>query len=200
MLKLFFLWALATTLGELIGFAIPSVLGVIAVIFAPKLLFAMMILAGVGEGAVLGFAQSLVLKRYLKNISQPQWIFATAAAAALAWIIGMLPSTLIDNNVILSPTIIITGGILLAILFLLSMGFAQWLVLRKQVKKAGWWILANAIAWPLGVATSIGILALVPDQSSTIVWITVGILSGVMMGAVVGVITGIALVRLTPKP
>jgi hypothetical protein len=31
-----------------------------------------------------------------------------------------------------------TGGII---------GLAQWLVLRKRVPRAGWWILANVLGW-----------------------------------------------------
>ena len=58
------------------------------------------------------------------------------------------------------------------------------------------WVLANAIAWPLGVAVPFVGLALVPDGSPAAVWAAVGIVSGVLMGAVVGAITGIALVWL----
>ena len=57
-------------------------------------------------------------------------------------------------------------------------------------------MLANAVAWPLGVAVPFAALAMVPEGASVMAWVTVGVASGFLMGVVVGAITGIALVWL----
>jgi hypothetical protein len=60
-------------------------------------------------------------------------------------------------------------------------GLAQWLILRREVLWAGWWIVISTIAWISG-------LTLLPGTLST--------------GAMVGAISGIALSLLlyTPRP
>ncbi|MFH1684170.1 MAG: hypothetical protein ABIA67_04735, partial [Candidatus Margulisiibacteriota bacterium] len=189
-IKLWLSWTLATTVGELVGFSVPTLIGWLAVAFGASDLgmIGIMAIAGMGEGACFSFAQWLVLKRYIKNLEK-QFILYTAIAAGIAWIIGMIPSSIGDPTT-LPLTILIPGAIVLIIFFLLSIGTAQWLVLRKHVKKAGWWILANAIAWPLGVAMTFIPITLVPDNSPMFLWVAAGILGGIMMGATVGAITG----------
>ena len=54
----------------------------------------------------------------------------------------------------------------------LAVGLAQWLLLRREVRWAGWWVLISPIAWITG-------LTLLPGLLST--------------GALVGAATGIAL-------
>ena len=61
------------------------------------------------------------------------------------------------------------------------LGVLQWLVLRRQVARAGRWVLASTVGWIVG-----GPLA--------------GIGGWVVLGAVYGAITGPVLVRLLRKP
>ena len=109
-------WVLATALGELLGFAVPASLGAVAsramagmsgvsvdVAFA-----GIMVVAGVGEGSVLGFAQWLVLRRYIQQMTRREWVLATGIAAGVAWIIGMLPSTL--GDIITVDPMVLVGG------------------------------------------------------------------------------------------
>lgn len=200
MKKLYLEWITATAIGELVGFSIPTVVGLIAfqlikTIPSPTseiIMLLAMIIAGIGEGIVLAFAQWVILKKYIKNINKKEWLFFTSIAAAIGWSIGMLPSQL--GRGLSLPEIII-----LVPIFLLSIGFAQWLVLRHHIKNAWWWIVANAIAWPIGVLVSILVLVLVPDKSPAIIWIISGIMAGITMGITVGAITGIALVNLVKE-
>lgn len=200
-------WVLATAGGEFVGFAVPAAVGAVAAwalgrmgaTFAEIAMVGVMVLAGVVEGAVLGFAQWLVLRRYIQNMARREWVLATALAAGVAWIIGMLPSTLGEMTTV-SPMVLIGGAVLLGAVFVASIGFAQWLVLQRYIQKAGWWVLANAVAWPVGVAMPFIGLSLVPEAAPLAVWVIVGVVSGVLMGAVVGAITGIALVWLLRTP
>lgn len=195
-LKLWFSWTLATTVGELIGFAIPTIVALTAVALKINdiVILPLMVVAGMGEGACFSFAQWLVLKRYIKNIEK-QWILYTAIAAGIAWAIGMLPSTIGERSLYLPKPLLAVIGLAIAAVFLLSIGYAQWLVLRKHVHKAGWWITANAIAWPLGVAMTFVPISLVPDNSPMMLWVMAGIVGGIMMGVTVGAITGLFLIK-----
>jgi hypothetical protein len=153
------------------------------------------VLAGAVEGAVLGLAQGLALHRYLPTLSQRAWVVVTALGAMAAYLLAMIAVALGDfaqRHMVL----LVVGGVVLGIGFLLSIGLPQWLVLRRHLPKAGWWMLANAVAWPLGVALPFILLALVPDASPFWVWAVAGIASGVLMGLIVGAITGVVLVRL----
>jgi hypothetical protein len=190
-------WVLAVVGGELIGFAVPSVVGAVAAgLGLSEVAFMLcVVLAGLVEGAMLGTAQWLILRHAITQMRWREWAWPTAFAALLAWIIGMTPSTFVDvaNT---HPAMLIAGAVGLGSLFVLSMGGAQWLALRRYVPHAGWWVAANAVAWPLAVAMPFISLGLLPDGASVAMMIVAGLIGGVLMGVVVGAITGVALVWL----
>jgi hypothetical protein len=196
-------WVLFTALGELTGFLVPVVTGVAGAFLIGEattlrgalatLLFAAV--GGLGEGSILAAWQSAVLKQRLPRLNRSRFIGYTALAAAAAWVLGMLPST-ISSSVSVPNWVWITIGVIGIPFFLVSIGGAQWLELRKHVNKAWIWIVANAIAWPLGVMIPVFGIQLVPDTSSVWVFVIAGIVSGVLMGAAVGAITGLFLLRL----
>ena len=51
-----------------------------------------LVVGGIVEGAALGGAQALVLRRVLPGFRVNAWVGATAGAAGFAWLLGMLPS------------------------------------------------------------------------------------------------------------
>jgi hypothetical protein len=98
------------------------------------------IIGGVAAGLVIGAAQTLALRRRLPT--GPQWIAATAVGLAAG--LG-LSVTLFGADTSLNATLLrapLTG---------LMIGIAQWLVLRKHVRQAFWWIptvtIVYVIAW-----------------------------------------------------
>ena len=96
-----------------------------------------------------------------------------------------------EQMILLAIGAVVFGGGLLV-----SIGVPQWLVLRRHLRHAGWWVLANALAWSLGLAVPFVALALVPDAAPFWVWAATGIVSGLLMGLVVGALTGLALLWL----
>jgi hypothetical protein len=76
------------------------------------------------------------------------------------------------------------------------LSFAQWLVLRKKVKQAGWWIPANMLAWLVGMPIIFwGIDAAQKGQPPLqAVLLLAGVLC--LTGAVVGAIHGAFLIKL----
>jgi len=93
-------------------------------------------------GLATGIFQYLLLRRYLPRMGW--WITATTLGWSLAFIGGdLLYRTLyttldVDSIWFGALMIVLVGG---------SLGPAQWLVLRRCVHHAAWWILVNVLVW-----------------------------------------------------
>lgn len=196
-------WFVAMTAGEFLGFGIPALAGALGVQFfsdaaglgARVALAGLMVAAGGLEGAVLGLAQALALRRYLPGLSVRHWVGATAAAAAFAWAIGMLPSTLGDPTT-LPPVLLWTGAAVLGPLLLCSLGLAQWWVLRRHLAHAGAWVWISALAWLAGLAVVMAGMSLTQAGDSVGRLIAIAAFSGLLMGATAAAVSGWGLVRL----
>jgi len=192
-------WVVAVMLGELAGFAVPTVVGGVAWALEPSpgVLYAVLVCAGACEGAVLAGAQWIVLRNPLPRLPARAWILATAAAAALAWSLGMLPSTLGDRLedvplALLVPVSVAGGAVLL-----LSIGVAQSLVLRRHVVRAWRWVGANVLAWCLGLVVSVSFMSILLTEDTTLgAAVGIGVTAGLLMGLTVALVTGWFLVRI----
>ena len=165
--KIWFQWIFANVIGEIIGLGVAALTGAVFVLFLAKslgaqsafVMAAMMILAGAFEGFAVGTAQTKVLRKALANFYARGWIIATTTGVVVAWILGMMPSFLMSFNEEIpnaQPAEIgeITIGLSAALMgFALGivLGFPQWIEMRRYVNGAGWWILANALAWTIGM-------------------------------------------------
>ena len=193
-------WVMATTCGELAGFAIPAIVGAAAASadIGEGASMAVLVLAGVGEGTVLGWAQSRMLRRELPELRTGSWIRATAAGAAVAWAIGMLPSTLGRQLLALWPPLLVGLGVVAGVVLVATIGFAQWLVLRRHVDGSGSWVVANALAWVAGLAVVFAAIGIAPGDSPVLI-AAFGVLGGLAMGLTVALVTGLFLVRLLDR-
>ncbi len=139
---LWFQWLLATTLGWVLG----------------------LVLGGeVGIGLFVGLAQWLVLRRYLSGAGW--WILASTIGWFLGWAI-------ITSGLIVPPGGGLVASMIAGAVFGLTMGVAQWIILRNWVNVAGMWMLLSVPGWTLGL---------------------LGLLGMLLVGVVVGVITGFGL-------
>ena len=105
-------------------------------------------LGGLLAGAVVGAAQWLMLRHYLGI--DAAWVVATASGLALGNAVGVVltgAGTSINDLLAIGAA----AGI--------SVGVAQWTLLRERLRYAGLWVVVLAIAWPLGWTTtwSIGV-------------------------------------------
>jgi hypothetical protein len=138
-----------------------------------------------------------MLRRELPRLRTGDWVGATAAGAAAAWTIGMLPSTLHAQLLELWPPMLIGFGALAGVL-LASIGFAQWLVLRRHVDGSGIWIVANAVAWIAGVAVVFAAIGVAPGDSPVLI-AAFGMVGGLGVRLTVALVTGLFLVRLLDR-
>lgn len=182
-------WVQSTLPAEAAGFAIPATAGLLAWKSGIDGLpfFLVMVAAGAGEGVALGAGQAHALLSRLPGIER-SWILATGIAASLAWACGMAPSTLRDAGV---PGIVV-GAVapVLALILLASIGTAQWLLLRRNIARAGRWVWMNAVAWVVGLPPTIIIPMLLPNDSPPGVWLGGFIVAGILMATIVALITG----------
>jgi hypothetical protein len=108
-----------------------------------------MVLAGAVEGALLGFGQSIGFRRAGLSVPRAAWIAVTSAAAALAWSIGLLPSTVAGLDWTAPLTWLVASA--LGLTLLLSIPAGQWPILRRRVHKAWRWVPINVVAWTVGL-------------------------------------------------
>jgi len=121
-------------------------------------------LIGAGAvGVILGLGQWLVLRQWVREPGW--WIWASTVGWGVAWI-------LIITGVLLPPDAGIIAAFVAGGVLGLMLGVAQWFVLRRLVKSAGWWVFGSIIGWALGASGIFGIT---------------------VVGAVAGAVTGFAL-------
>lgn len=95
-----------------------------------------------------GAFQSMLLRRYLPRMGG--WVLATAGGWLLGILLVLIPDWLHWRNGYrdLDQAFLSLG---------LAIGIVQWLLLRRQLSHAGWWIAANVVGW--------GLLALVTGDT-----------------------------------
>lgn len=121
-----------------------------------------------------------------------------------AWLIGLQISALMvfSTTFDITLTAAMKSQTLLKGVFLLGawvrgvLGFAQRLVLKSHIHRAGWWIIANALAWALGLVVAFRMVGMMHSNRFSLETALAGTATGLAIGAVVGAITGVALIWL----
>lgn len=131
--RLWFLWSLAAAVG--LGWSMDpglfgegrrfEVLESLPAVDVPRYLS-----VAVG-GIVVGLFQSLILRRYLSGSAR--WALASLAAAGVGALVALA-----DVGLGLPAGAVLYGAIV---------GVLQWLVLRGQIPRAGWWVPAATVGW-----------------------------------------------------
>lgn len=212
--NLWLCWVMANGVGEVLGLGVVAVAGVSLALtigqardaFSILAFAVVMILAGAFEGAVVGGAQWLVLRRRLPALRWQTWVQVSTAGAFAAWVLGMVPSTLIKlhadpaapppkvNHALMYGMAALMGAVLGPIL-----GVPQWLALRRHVAQAGWWVWANAVAWAVGMPVIFIGVGTVARGGLGLRAAVLSVATCAAAGAVVGAIHGTALVWLLGK-
>lgn len=176
--KFGFSWTLATMMGLVLGIAISliviTVISTITTIDEDTIAI-FIILPSIGF--LVGILQSLNLRRRVSWANM--WIWVTAvgwmisiplALALYTWLRSISDSALVD----------VWGKTIQATMIAIFIGAVQWLLLRRHISRAGWWILANLIGWNAA--------SLIAGAGAM-----VGVLDSIPMGISVGAVTGLAL-------
>jgi hypothetical protein len=117
-----------------------------------------------------------------------RWIAATSLGAAVAWSLGMLPSTLGDLDRSVGTVVLVgIGGLIL----LSSLPVAQYFVLRDHIRRAVLWIPINMVAWLLGITWTLLPSPWVDQSTPNGTLILIYGIAGICMAATVALITGV---------
>ena len=136
---------------------------------------------GTVMGATGGYFQWVVLRERIAGAGW--WTLASALALGLA--VGAVVAADTGENYAMA-------GLLIGSIFGVASGILQWLILRRKIARAGWWVLANLLGSMFG-AMAIPIAAAISESSN---WNLGVMLFGLVFGAGNGAITGAALVWL----
>lgn len=205
-------WTVSCAAGELLGIAAAAAIATVlnrlmaepAGFAAAVLVLPAMALAGAVEGSSIAWFQWRILRCRLPGLAFGPWLLATVGVAVLGWTLatGATLAAAVghaDESPAQPPLIVIA---LVASGFGLAggavFGAAQWVVLRRQARRAARWIVANGIGWAVAVPC-VSVAAALPSQTtaaSAIVALGAG--AGVLAGLAVGAITGVEVVRLRP--
>jgi hypothetical protein len=205
--NLWLYWVTANGVGEVIGLGAVAVagltLGQASDAYGILALAVVMILAGAFEGAVVGIAQWQVLRRRLPALRWRTWMQASTAGAFAAWVLGMVPSTLMKLHADpAAPPPRVTHALMYGMAALMGavlgpiLGVPQWLALRRHVARAGWWVWANAAAWAVGMPVIFVGVGMVARGGLGLRAAVSGVAACAAAGVLVGAIHGVALVWL----
>lgn len=211
-------WVLANAGAELIGLGGSAAVlvgfnvlsqNVQAVVDVLLMALVAILLGTFFEGIVVGFAQWHVLRRALPRLSRGTWVTFTAAGAGVAWLLGMIPSTLIAiSQVVATPDAVaqtptepsdlamMLGAAVMGLVLGAVLGYPQHLALARHVHGSGWWVLANALAWVPGMMIVFYGAGSVPAGGLSLTAIAIIAASTLVAGAVVGAVHGAALIQL----
>lgn len=175
-------WILANGSGWIVGMSLTVFIGSLVEMFTDGLLtiLAWGVVATIA-GLSMGINQWLVLSLYTMPL-QKNWLRLWVVVTTLAWV----PSLVIVVGLGVGEKLnFASSGAIIGMM----MGIAQWFVIRRLVKRAEWWAIANTIGWTAG-------LALV-DLLELFSWQVTGYL---LAGLVSGSITGLFLLWLITQP
>jgi hypothetical protein len=160
------------------------------------------------EGALLGAFQAAVLRDHLPGLWPATWIAATTAGAAVAWTLGMVPSTVMSlassapGNPAPSPPEGLLALLLAAGLGLVLgpfLGVPQALLLRKWVAQPWRWVPANMLAWAAGMPLVFLGMGTMPEHPSLLRGVLTAFTAAFGAGLVVGLIHGRFLLSLLTR-
>lgn len=180
-------WIVRVAMAEAAGFAVAAVAGAaLAFAAAPaSVAFAVAIAAGAVEGLALGAGQYWAMSD--RKPPRGAWVGATALAAAVAWALGMLPSTIgVDFGD--SVTWMLLG--LGALVLLASIPVAQWLVLRAAGRRdAVAWIPVTMGAWAIAMLWTAAPSPFIDESSPIALVVALYVLAGALMAVTVAAVT-----------
>lgn len=209
-------WAVANAVGEFLGLGGVALLalalfggGAEASVADAVGRAVVLVCGGVIEGAIVGVAQWRALRRSLPAVTARAWVGATAAGAAAAWGLGMVPSTVVairqgaGGNAGATPAspeppaaLVYLAAAAMGAALGVVLASIQRRVLRRHVPHAGRWLPANAAAWAVGMPIIFAGIDLAVAAGRGIGAALVSAAALLAAGAIVGVIEGRALARL----
>ena len=179
--RLWLRWSATSVVGIVIGFVLAAVAFIVTGLEEPTDPYFMILFPAILAmvGTILGLAQAWVLRRAVGGV--PGWTVVTAVGTALglAVAVTMPEGTGLAGRVALGAVHGFAIGMIL--------GTLQWLVLRRRLPGARWWVLVSVVAWSIGAATGDLVVTLAEPPVDLLVGFAVAAMaSGVGLAGLVG--------------
>ena len=178
--RLWLRWSATSVVAIVIGFVLAALAFVATGLEEPTdpyfMILFPLILAMVGT--IVGLGQAWVLRRAGHGV--PGWTVVTAIGTALglAVAVTMPEGSDLAGRVGLGAVHGAAIGVIL--------GTLQWLVLRRRLSGARWWVLVSVVAWSLGAAIGdLAVVAAEPPADLLIGFAVAAMVSGVGLAALV---------------
>lgn len=178
-------WIVVVTIGEALGFAIAGIVAVASTSagIPDSWRYVAIIAGGAAEGATLGAAQLVGMGARRPRLAP--WIGATATGAAIAWSLGMLPSTV---SLDLGSPLGIAAMAIGAVILLSCIPVAQWVVIRRRAGALRW-IPVNMGAWAVAILWTFAPSPWIDSSTPVGVIVTTYTFAGLLMAATVAALT-----------
>jgi hypothetical protein len=179
-------WIVSVSIGEGVGFAIATSVAILTIVggLDDPARFVLVIAGGACEGAALAIGQYLGMRTGRPPMGR--WVGVTTAAAALAWTLGLLPSTL-GLDVGTAPALVIVLLVVGALVLLASIPVAQWLALRRP--NAFRWVPVNMAAWAVAILWTVAPSPFIDERSPIALIATLYVVAGILMAVTFASIT-----------
>ena len=167
---------MAVSIGEGVGFAIAGGVAILTIVggIDDPARYLLIVAAGACEGAALATGQVLGMRT--DRPPAGRWIGATAVAAALAWTLGLLPSTLgLDIGSPGAAVLVVIGAVVL----LASIPVAQWLAMARRGTFR--WVPVNMGAWAVAILWTFAPSPFIDERSPIALVAALFVLAGVLM-------------------
>jgi hypothetical protein len=183
--KFWLSWTVVTVVGYVVGIlALLPIATSLAYAAQSPLLIGL--LSGAALGATIGIAQWLLLRR--RTPVNLAWVGATILGGMIGMALGMglEPTTSMAGEVrdstreaaaLVIPWRVAWQTGLAGAFFGLGIGLAQWYVLRRYARSAGWWILVNGAAWLIGLGAGAALAGVITTLGAMLV-------TGIIAGAI----------------
>ncbi|GAB3278862.1 hypothetical protein GCM10027449_19180 [Sinomonas notoginsengisoli] len=197
--RFFSYWLGWVSLGEFAGFLVPMAAESLIITAGLDDLpgAGLLVVSGLGEGAVLGAAMSWRFSRRLPALNRRRFALLSALGGAMAWALGMMPVVTVEAWAGWPVPLVVIAGIVLGIALLASIGVLQWIELRRHLVAAWAWVLATAAAWCAGLGAFFAIAPPLWNEGQTLpLVLAIGALGAAAMAITMAAITGWAAVAL----
>lgn len=181
-------WALANAIGLAVGLAIWGIVQDTLGEHGSGGSMPASLVGLLSVGAVAGTLEWFVLRAHL-DLSR--W---NVVAGSVGYAAGMIAGFALGGP----PLDFILGFLF----FVLATGIVQWLALRRQVPRAGWWVPASIVALLVGGVIGVAIISTIGDAldaalgSGVLAFAVILALLGAMTGTIGGAISGVVMLRM----
>ena len=174
---------------------------------ARSLSAALVAVAAILEGGIIGYCQWRVLRRVFPTMSSRMWVGATMVAAAVGCVIPWLPTSFatassaaakfgdVSMSLFAAARLSILTGVLIGIVW----GVSQYVILHRHAHHASIWVLSSTAAWAIAFA-AVYFAAFWPDRTAApFVHVLLAADAGVLLGLALGLLNGRALLALRSR-